>query len=175
MRRFRTAGALERRVAAFLVGLGSTGAEIAARLACEGVRGVPGDTDDCGLAVYLHAVLGPDHQVRSVKVTGDAVAVYRWRRRGIAVPLPEPVRAFIGEFDKGRFPILVRIGNGKGAGTAAAIVHTPQSSTRREASPPRAGRQHWRVPRLLLRGLQAPGPRTGLGRRWGLLARRRKG
>jgi len=129
MRRFRTAGALERRVAAFLVGLGSTGAEIAARLACEGVRGVPGDTDDCAVAVYLHAVLGPDHQVRSVKVTGDAVAVYRWRRRGIAVHLPEPVRAFIGEFDKGRFPILVRIGSGKGAGTAAAIVHTPRGVT----------------------------------------------
>lgn len=125
MRRVRTAGALERQVAAFLVGLGSTGVEIAARLAREGVRGVPGDTDDCAVAVYLHAVLGPDHQVRSVTVNDGAVAVSRCRRRGISVPLPEPVRAFIGEFDKGRFPVLVRAGDVNTAGAAAEAVHAP--------------------------------------------------
>lgn len=128
MRRLRTARALERQVGAFVAGLGSTGSEIAARLSSEGVSGVPGATDDCALAVYLHAVLGPDCQVQSVKVTNDAVAVYWSRRRGIAVPLPEPVREFIGEFDAGRFPALVRVGGERVAGAAGEAVPAPSGS-----------------------------------------------
>ena len=129
MRRVRTPGRLEGQVVAFLVGLGSTTAEIAARLAGEGVRGVPGDTNDCAVAVYLRAVLGPESRVRSVKVTGDCVAVCRCRRKGISVALPEPVRAFIGEFDKGGFPVLVRAGTAKRASGIAEATHPPSGVT----------------------------------------------
>lgn len=172
MRRARTTGALERQVAAFLVGLGSSGVEVAARLAREGVRGVPGDTDDCAVAVYLHAVLGPDDQVRSVKVAGGAVAVSRCRRRGVSVPLPEPVRAFIGEFDKGRFPTLVRAGDATTAGAAAETAHAapgvpapsgaPASSSSPAAGPLPLGPQAGGGP-APGRAAVAPGPDRPLG------------
>lgn len=157
MRWVRATGGLERQVAAFLVGLGSTGVEVAARLAREGVRGVPGDTDDCAVAVYLHAVLGPDHHVRSVKVAGGAVALYRSRRRAISVPLPEPIRAFIGDFDKGRFPALIRTVEVKTTGTAAEAVGFPAPSGPSAQSSPTAGDPLSLDPRIA----DTPGPGSG--------------
>jgi len=127
MRRVRSARTLKRQVEAFLVGLGSSDAEVAARLSREGVRGVPGDPDDCAVAVYLDAVLAADPQVRSVKVAGTAAAVYRHWRRRISVPLPEPTRVFIGGFDKGRFPGLVRASDVESAEGGSDGTYLPPS------------------------------------------------
>jgi len=123
VRLVRTAWALKRELNNFLRDLGSSELEVAQRLILEGVRGVPNHTDDCAVAAYLHAVLGPDEQVESVMVTGRFVVVYRRRRRAILVPLPEPVRAFIRGFDKGHYPTLIRISQVKSASEIAETTY----------------------------------------------------
>lgn len=101
---------LVRQVGSLLDGLGSSGHEVAQTLVAQGVRGNPGDVQQCALAVYLRAVLGPDPRVRSVAVTDRWVNIGTSWRTHLVVE-PPAVRTFIHLFDAGRFPELVRTGD----------------------------------------------------------------
>lgn len=137
MRRIHRSKVLHAQVTAFLADLGSTGAEVAIKLASERVQGVPGDAHDCAVANYLHAVLGADCRVRSIRVTNGRVGVLRSRRRPIWVLLPDPVRAFIARFDEGAFPLLVRTArNPTEEARAAGPVHDPPSPGNLSGLPP---------------------------------------
>ncbi|MDA8070550.1 MAG: hypothetical protein M0Z82_02885 [Actinomycetota bacterium] len=93
-----------------LTALGDTPAQVAASLAGAGVRGVPSNSRDCAVAVYLGAVVAADDRVRGVKVCKSEVLVERtgWWRRSVVVALPTAVRELIAAFDARSYPQLLR-------------------------------------------------------------------
>jgi hypothetical protein len=103
---------VRQQTAALLQALGATPGEVAHSLAAAGVRGVPANSRECAVAVYLGAVVRADPRVRGVKVCKSEVLVERsgWWRRSVVVPLPTAVRQFIAAFDARSYPELVRPG-----------------------------------------------------------------
>ncbi len=100
-----------------LGGLGSCRTDVAIALRNVGVRGIPKDSQDCAVAVYLRAVLGTDPRVQSFTVGRVAVKLHTSERRQwthrpsfVRVRLPDPVRQFISAFDEGFYPDLIREG-----------------------------------------------------------------
>jgi hypothetical protein len=101
--------ALRRQTADLLAGLGGSSTEVASSLAGYRVHGRPRDPHGCAVAVYLHAVLGADPRVKTVKVSQASVRVtLAGRRRWVEVLSPPAVQAFIETFDQGLFPSLVQ-------------------------------------------------------------------
>lgn len=107
--------ALRNETSALLHELGPTVTDVVANLTRSGVRGVPGNGTDCPVARYLHAVVGPDPRVRAIMVSARAVIInpvtinpgrHFWSRR-VVVPLPTPVRGFIGDFDRAAYVNLI--------------------------------------------------------------------
>jgi hypothetical protein len=91
--------------------LGASENEVAHRLEAAGVRGRPGNVEDCALAVYLSAVVGADPRVRAVYVAPVRVFVkvdHRWWWPWIGVALTKPLRSFVARFDRRAYPALVR-------------------------------------------------------------------
>jgi hypothetical protein len=102
--------------------LGPTVEDIAGRLGALGVRGRPGDEEQCVLNSYLRLVVGADPAVTRVAVRPHAVHVRIRRRRPVVrVPLPLEVRAFIAAFDAGRLPDLVAAGAPDRSGLSARV------------------------------------------------------
>jgi len=103
---------LKAELGSLLRSLGDDQAQIAAQLGAMGVRGVPRDSRGCAIAVFLHAVLGADRAIDSVKVTSRKVQLKTspWWRRNLSLGLPPPVRDFVACFDAGGFPSLLRDG-----------------------------------------------------------------
>jgi hypothetical protein len=100
---------LRAQVAHELQSLGSSKDEVAHRLEAAGVRGTPSSVSDCAVAVYLSAVVASDARVDAVLVGDHRVFIKldgRWRLLG--TPLPKPLRRFVADFDRHRYPALVR-------------------------------------------------------------------
>jgi len=95
-----------------LVGLGSTGPEVAQTLRSAGIEGTKKSARDCALALYLRAVVTGDMRVGSVVVWGPTIVVHRTGglRLPIRLAVPDAVRAFIAGFDQGYYPELLRDG-----------------------------------------------------------------
>jgi hypothetical protein len=119
---------VRRQTEQLLGNLGGSPGQVAATLAGSAVRGVPANSRECAVAVYLGAVVGADTRVRGVKVCKSEVLVERtgWWRRSVVVPLPTSVRQFIAAFDARTYPELVRAGQQAPAGTlpSPAAGHT---------------------------------------------------
>jgi hypothetical protein len=98
----RTYPATREGVAEALDALGHSPDLVAARLFHAGYLGAPGESTDCPVAVYLHAVITPRWPVS----TGHGTATVYVNGARLDVPLPGPVRAFIGAFDLGAYPFL---------------------------------------------------------------------
>lgn len=101
---------VRRDIAAVLHQLGPTAAHVAAALTAAGTRGEPGDAIRCPVGAYL---LGAYRSVSDVLVGPDAATHQDWPgglTDGVTVviaDLPEPVAAFLTEFDAGRWPALI--------------------------------------------------------------------
>jgi hypothetical protein len=91
--------------------LGDDVGQVAASLTAVGVRGKPGSTEGCAIAVYLAAVVGADPGVSSITVDGRHLRIRLRSRRypAVRLRLPDPVREFISAFDAKRYPSLVRV------------------------------------------------------------------
>lgn len=100
---------MRKQIGALLADLGPSSPEVAMRLGDSGVRGTPKDVHGCAIAAYLNAILGTEAQIRSVKVFRTSVRVLAGRPRiRISVGLPCAVQRFIEDFDKRRYPELIR-------------------------------------------------------------------
>jgi len=106
--------AIKRNVGVLLEQLGGTSQAVAASLQQAGVQGDPFLVSRCPLARYLHAVVGVEPRVGKVKV-GLYKAVINGPRwwQPMTVDLPAPVRGFVVDFDRGRFPDLLRRPKGR--------------------------------------------------------------
>ena len=100
---------LRAQVAHELRSLGGTQDEVAQRLEAAGVRGRPGNIGTCALAVYLSAVIGGDARVHTVLVGHEHVFITLEGWEGcVGVPLPKVLGGFVFDFDRWRYPTLVR-------------------------------------------------------------------
>jgi hypothetical protein len=101
--------AIKRNVSVLLEQLGGTPAAVATSLEQAGVQGDPFLVSRCPLARYLHAVVGVEPRVGKIKV-GLYKAVINGPRwwQPMTVDLPAPVRGFVVDFDRGRYPALLR-------------------------------------------------------------------
>jgi hypothetical protein len=120
---------IKRNVSVLLDQLGDTSAAVAASLHQAGVQGDPFLVSRCPLARYLHAVIGVEPRVGKIKV-GLYKAVINGPRwwQPMTVDLPAPVRGFVVEFDRGRYPDLLRrprVKPATGASAANASVRSP--------------------------------------------------
>src|SRR3974390_3526118 len=98
----RSRRVIRREVSGLIHELGSTYNAIADSLATHGVRGVPGNHEQCALARYLQAVIGADPETVAVSVPGPGGPVALSRGRpSVRLRLPAEVRAFIQAFDAG--------------------------------------------------------------------------
>ena len=108
---------LRAHVAGELRALGDTKDDVARRLDAAGVRGAANNVSDCAVAVYLSAVVAADARVAAVLVGNDRVFVKvegsRWY---VGVPLTKPLRAFVTDFDRHRYPTLERPATGRAYG-----------------------------------------------------------
>lgn len=113
---------VRRQTEQLLGNLGGSPGQVAATLMGSGVQGLPANSRECAVAVYLGAVVGADTRVRGVKVCKSEVLVERagWWRRSVVVPLPTSVRQFIAAFDARTYPELLRDGPLATAGTPAS-------------------------------------------------------
>ena len=96
-------------VAHELRSLGASKDEVAGRLEAAGVRGTPGSVRECALAVYLSAVVAADARVGAVLVGEQRTFIKldgRWRYLGVS--LTKGLRGFVHDFDRHRYPALVR-------------------------------------------------------------------
>jgi len=96
MRLLAERAALREDAARLLDELGGTATEVAVSLHWMGIRVSTTGGADSPAARYLHAVVGADAQVRSVKVTKRWLVLKthrRWRST-IRLRLPHPVREF---------------------------------------------------------------------------------
>ena len=121
--------AIKRNVSALLDQLGGTSAAVATSLQQAGVQGDPFLVGRCPLARYLHAVVGVEPRVGKVKV-GLYKAVINGPRwwQPMTVDLPTPVRGFVVDFDRGRYPELFRRPKGRpvpGSPAASPSVRSP--------------------------------------------------
>ena len=93
-----------------LAGLGDNPHDIASTLQAARVTGIPRHAKECAIAVYLHAVLMGDSRMRSLEVWNDRISIKltRWWCRRLNVRLSQPLREFVSEFDRLRYPDLVR-------------------------------------------------------------------
>jgi hypothetical protein len=93
-----------------LAEMGTTGSEVAQTLRAAGVKGTKKSGRDCAVALYLRALVTGDRRVRSIAVWGNCIHVQRSGtfRPPIRLAVPDPVRTFIVDFDRGDFPELVR-------------------------------------------------------------------
>ncbi len=99
---------MRRAVSGLVEDLGSTHHAIAESLAEHGVRGVPGNHEQCALARYLRAVVGADPETVTVSIPGPTLHVQLSKGRpAVRLRLTPEVRAFIQAFDAGLFPNLV--------------------------------------------------------------------
>jgi len=89
------------KVSRLLAGLGNTCDEVAASLGRLGIKGIPGRSKDCALAVYLRRELDRPVTVGSSDVEIDARDFF------VVIPHSEPVRAFIRRFDVQKYPDLL--------------------------------------------------------------------
>lgn len=107
--------------------LGDNPGRVAGSLAGAGVRGLPANSRECAVAVYLGAVVGADDRVRGVKVCKSEVLVERagWWHRSVVVPLPAPVRQFITAFDARTYPELLRPDVTPTGGTVGPVPSAP--------------------------------------------------
>lgn len=108
--------------------LGSDPVEVARRLREVGVRGTPGNSRECAIAVYLSAVVAADPGVRSLKVRAESVILSPERKWSppIVVGLSPALRAFVEGFDRRIYPELVRKeGRGLGRGERATPHGSP--------------------------------------------------
>lgn len=97
-----------------LAGLGASGSEVAQTLQAAGVRGTQRDIRDCALASYLRAIVTGEMRVRSIVVRGPSILVHRTGLRpAIWLSVPDPVECFITDFDRGKFPELIRGGESR--------------------------------------------------------------
>lgn len=101
---------MRQQAAQVLGSLGDDSQGVARRLRESGVRGVPGDTRECAIAMYLSAVVAADPGVRTLKVRTDRVVISPARgwHRPIVVGLPGPVCTFVAGFDRRAYPELIR-------------------------------------------------------------------
>jgi hypothetical protein len=106
--------AIKRNVSVLLDQLGGTPEAVATSLQQAGVQGDPFLVSRCPLARYLHAVVGVEPRVGKIKV-GLYKAVINGPRwwQPMTVDLPAPVRGFVVDFDRGRFPELLRRPKGR--------------------------------------------------------------
>ncbi len=116
---------LKRQIREVLTGLGSGQNGVAAALGDIGVRAEPRDPRECAIAVYLRAVVGIDHRIRSLAVQPTDVKVLTEPVRFglpniVTVRLPEPVRRFIEAFDQAAYPNLIRANHEGDEGALAA-------------------------------------------------------
>jgi hypothetical protein len=121
--------AIKRNVAVLLEQLGGTSDAVATSLQRAGVQGDPFLVSRCPLARYLHAVVGIEPRVGKIKV-GLYKAVINGPRwwQPMTVDLPAPVRGFVVDFDRGRFPDLLRRPKGRPVpGSSAAAVSMRQT------------------------------------------------
>ncbi|MDQ1361095.1 MAG: hypothetical protein QOJ44_1472 [Acidimicrobiaceae bacterium] len=106
---------LKAQVESLLAGLGDSPATVAASLCQEGVWGIPNNPRCCAVSSYLGAVLGADPRVRSLTTGQSLVKIIvdgalQFLPPAVArVRLPPPVRQFIDGFDRGVYPMLVRV------------------------------------------------------------------
>lgn len=133
MKRRSERATVRRQAEALLGALGDSPGRVAGSLNDAGVRGLPANSRECAVAVYLGAVVAADSRVRGVKVCKSEVLVERvgWWRRSVVVPLPSAVRQFIAAFDARAYPSLMRADAVMGAdgtlGASGAVPATPAS------------------------------------------------
>jgi hypothetical protein len=115
--------AIRRNVSVLLDQLGGTSEAVATSLQQAGVQGDPFLVSRCPLARYLHAVVGAEPRVGKIKV-GLYKAVINGPRwwQPLTVDLPAPVRGFVVDFDRGRFPDLLRPHKGRPVPSAPAAT-----------------------------------------------------
>jgi hypothetical protein len=96
MRLLAERAALRENAARLLDELGGTASEVAMSLRSMGLRVGPSDRGDSPAARYLHAVVGPDTQVKRIRVTKRWLVLKTHRRwcSTIRLRLPHPVREF---------------------------------------------------------------------------------
>jgi hypothetical protein len=113
--------AIKRNVSVLLEQLGGTSEAVATSLRQAGVQGDPFLVSRCPLARYLHAVVGVEPRVGKIKV-GLYKAVINGPRwwQPMTIDLPAPVRGFVVDFDRGRFPDLLRRAKGRPVPGASA-------------------------------------------------------
>ena len=120
--------AIKRNVSVLLDQLGGTPEAVATNLQQAGVQGDPFLVSRCPLARYLHAVVGTEPRVGKIKV-GLYKAVINGPRwwQPMTVDLPAPVRGFVVDFDRGRFPDLLRRTKGRPipAAPAGSLLRRP--------------------------------------------------
>ena len=93
-------------VSAALAALGDSTDRVADTLAAHGYLGEPAEARECPIAVYLHDVLTPAWPVS----VGDGTATVYCNGVRLDVPLPDPVRRFVGAFDLGAYRFLYPAG-----------------------------------------------------------------
>lgn len=130
MKRRSERATVRHQVEELLGGLGDSPGKVAGSLHDAGVRGVPANSRECAVAVYLGAVVSADARIRGVKVCKSEVLVERvgWWRRSVVVPLPMAVRQFIAAFDSRAYPSLMRAEDGhRAGGSVEAIPASPSN------------------------------------------------
>ena len=83
--------------------LGNTKDQVAHSLLRDGYKGQPNDCEACPVARYLQTKL----QTKKVKVMSSSALCYAGSVDD-EVSLPKAVRAFISNFDKGKYPKLIK-------------------------------------------------------------------
>ena len=100
---------LREQLDSLLSGLGPTDGDIAASLACAGVKGTPGSSRDSAMARYLNAVVSFDPRVTSISVTSSRIAIGcgPWWVRDLIIPTPSHVSSFLVRFNRRDFANLL--------------------------------------------------------------------
>ena len=91
------------KTSAYLTSLGSTSEEVAASLRAQGVKGIPGDSCRCAIAVAVRAKCSGF--AKWAKVTARGVTFDD--PQVIDPPTPEAVRQFIKDFDGRKYIDLI--------------------------------------------------------------------
>ena len=99
-----------RDVGRLLWSLGASRSSVAASLEMVGVRAASRDPFGSPVDRYLHAVVGADPNVKSVRIEAGVVVVrlQGWWRSVVTVPLPTVVQEFASAFDAGCYPALLQ-------------------------------------------------------------------
>jgi hypothetical protein len=87
-----------------LAALGDTPRQVAARLAAEGITGLPDSPSCCPIANYLCAA---DARLSGVEVSEDEICLDVAEGRSVFLAPPAAVTAFVTAFDAAQFPHLI--------------------------------------------------------------------